>query len=379
MEGRANRIRRLVGDSQPALVALAVTLTLVGIVTMHAFGTGAVDFAVRQIVWLAVAVAVYASVAFTDLRFLRRTSVVVWLYVGVFLILAALPFLVHPVLGARSWFSFGSVSFQPSDFAKLVVIVFMAKYFSRRHVEIADFRHIIVSGAYVGTLALLVLIEPDFGTALILGLLWFGMLLVSGVGKRQIAIVVGLGLLLFAGLWFFGFKDYQRARILTFLNPASDIYGAGYNAYQSVIAAGSGQLFGKGIGYGTQSKLRFLPEYQTDFIFAAFAEEWGFFGIALIFFLYGLLLAKLLSLSRHAASNFESFFTVGVATLFLAHIVVHVGINLGVLPVTGTTIPFMSAGGSHLVAEFLALGIVASFARGARSAPRSRAGQEYVG
>jgi rod shape determining protein RodA len=205
------------------------------------------------------------------------------------------------------------------------------------------------------------------------------MVLVSGISKKHLAIVFMLGAVAATGLWFFGLHDYQRTRIVAFLNPAADIRGAGSNAYQAVVAAGSGELFGKGIGYGTQSKLRFLPEYETDFIFAAFAEEWGFVGVSLALLLYGLLIYQLLALARRAATNFDAFFTIGVALLFLAHVFIHAGINLGLLPVTGTTIPFMSYGGSHLFIEFAALGIVVSLSRHARSAPRTAAGQEYLG
>jgi rod shape determining protein RodA len=166
---------------------------------------------------------------------------------------------------------------------------------------------------------------------------------------------------------------------MTFLNPAGDIHGSGYNAYQAMVAVGSGELTGKGIGYGTQSKLRFLPEYETDFIFASFAEEWGFVGVVLVLSLYGLLIFQLLSIARRAATNFDALFTIGVAILFLAHLTIHAGINMGLLPVTGTTIPFMSSGGSHLLVEFAALGIVASLARDARSVPREAALQEYEG
>jgi rod shape determining protein RodA len=166
---------------------------------------------------------------------------------------------------------------------------------------------------------------------------------------------------------------------MAFVNPAADIHGTGYNAYQAVVATGSGQVWGKGIGYGTQSKLRFLPEYETDFIFAAFAEEWGFVGIALIFLLYGLLLFQLIAIARRMPTNFDALFTIGVAVLFLAHITVHIGINLGLLPVTGTTVPFMSSGGSHLLIEFMALGIVTSLAQHGRSVPREAALREYEG
>lgn len=223
------------------------------------------------------------------------------------------------------------------------------------------------------------LVQPDLGTAAILSIVAFGMVLVSGISKKHLAVAAVLAAVAAAGLWYFGLHDYQRTRIVAFLNPAADIRGAGYNAYQAVVAAGSGEWFGKGIGYGTQSKLRFLPEYETDFIFAAFAEEWGFVGVSLVLLLYGLLLFQLLTLARRAATNFDALFTIGIALLFLAHVFIHGGINLGLLPVTGTTIPFMSYGGSHIVAEFAALGIVASLARYGRGASRDQAGQEFSG
>ncbi len=159
----------------------------------------------------------------------------------------------------------------------------------------------------------------------------------------------------------------------------ADIHGAGYNAYQSTIAVGSGELWGKGIGYGTQSKLRFLPEYQTDFIFAAFAEEWGFVGVLIIFSLFGVLFWRILACAARGASNFETLFALGVLCYFVAHFVLHVGINVGLLPVTGTTIPFMSYGGSHLLAEFLALGILAGMSRYSRAAHRDALDKEFSG
>jgi rod shape determining protein RodA len=188
-----------------------------------------------------------------------------------------------------------------------------------------------------------------------------------------------VGLVAFAGLWFFGFHDYQRTRIMTFINPTADIHGAGYNAYQSTVAVGSGQLFGKGVGYGTQSKLRFLPEYQTDFIFAAFAEEWGFVGIVIVFGLFGVIFVRIVIIAARGASNFETLFALGVFFYFLAHFGLHVGINLGVLPVTGTTIPFMSYGGSHILAEFLALGMLSGMNKYAGAAHREAYSREFSG
>jgi rod shape determining protein RodA len=328
--------------------------------------------------WLTLATGIFVCISRCDIRFIRRTTVVMTLYIFATVLLLLLLF-VNPVMGARAWFSFGSISFQPADLAKLALVALLAKYLSRRHVEIGDFRHIIVSGAYSFTFIALIIIEPDMGNAIIFSFLWLGMMLISGISKKHLAIIGLAGVVIASILWFEGLQPYQRTRIVSFINPASDIRGAGYNAYQSKIAVGSGELFGKGIGYGTQSKLRFLPEYQTDFIFAAFAEEWGFAGVVLLLSLYALLFARLMQIARAAATNFDAFFTLGVCILFATHIAIHVGINLGLLPVTGTTIPFMSSGGSHLVLEFAALGIITSLARHGRGAVRDLDANEYLG
>lgn len=360
------------------LLLPALALTALGLLTMSTFGQGA-SLAPRQMLWFAVAVSVYFIISAIDMRFIRRTSVVMVLYTLAVGLLALLLLIAEPVMGARAWFSLGPISFQPADFAKLALIMLLAKYLSRRHVEIGDFRHIIVSGAYAAALVLLIVVEPDMGNAIIFSALWLGMMLVSGISKKHLAVLGILGLIVASVVWFEGLKPYQRTRIVSFVNPASDIHGAGYNAYQAKIAVGSGGLLGKGVGYGTQSKLRFLPEYQTDFIFAAFAEEWGFIGVMLLLSVYALLFTRLAQIARAAATNFDAFFTLGVLTLFAAHVAIHVSISLGLLPVTGTTIPFMSSGGSHLVLEFAALGIVTSLARHGRVASRDLSENEYLG
>lgn len=379
MSGEAvnNPLRALL--SEWPLFAIAGALSLLGILTMHPFGEAGDSLASRQLVWLFVGVIAYVVCLFADLHFIRRTPVIVTGYVFAIALLILLLLVANPVQGAQSWFNVGPFSFQPADFAKLVFVALLAKYFSRRHVEMKHPKHVILSALYASVIILLILVQPDLGTAVILGFVWLGLVLVSGISKKHLAVLFMLGAITATGLWFFGLREYQRTRIVAFINPAADIRGAGYNAYQSVVAVGSGELFGKGIGYGTQSKLRFLPEYETDFIFAAFAEEWGFVGVTLVLTLYGLLLARLLSIARRAATNFDAFFTIGVAIMFASHVCIHAGINLGILPVTGTTIPFMSYGGSHLLMEFAALGIVASLARHGRSAPRSIGVKEYLG
>ena len=345
---------------------------------MSTFGQGS-SLAPRQFLWLGIAVLVYFGVSRFDVSFLRRTPVIMALYVCAFILLSLLLLFAHPVMGARAWFSFGPISFQPADLAKLALIALLAKYLSRRHVEIGDYRHIIVSGAYALALVLLVLVEPDMGNAIIFGTLWLGMMLISGVSKKHLVVLGCIGFIAASIFWFEGLKPYQRTRIVSFVNPASDIHGSGYNAYQAKIAVGSGELWGKGIGYGTQSKLRFLPEYQTDFIFAAYAEEWGFVGVTLLLALYALLFVRLTQIAQAAATNFDAFFTLGILILFAAHLAIHVSISLGLLPVTGTTIPFMSSGGSHLILEFAALGIITSLARHGRGATRDISANEYLG
>lgn len=294
-------------------------------------------------------------------------------------ILAFLLIAVRAIKGAQSWIDLGFFSFQPTDFAKLLLILILAKYFSRRHIEIARIRHIIVSGAYAFILFCLVAIQPDFGGAAIIACVWLGMVFVSGISKKHLLILGTCTLIIFTFLWNFGFKEYQKNRILNFIHPLSDIRGTGYNAYQSTIAVGSGEMFGKGIGYGTQSKLKFLPEYQTDFIFAAFAEEWGFFGVLLFFGVFGILIWRIIANARRGSSNFEILFGLGLSILFMSHFFINVGMNMGLLPVTGITLPFVSYGGSHLVASFFALGILQSQRRYMRGVHKEETKNEFLG
>lgn len=339
------------------LLVPAVFITIAGIITMNSF-VGDNNFAQRQMVWLGVSLLVFLGASLVDWRFLRRTRVIVSIFVFSSLVLSFL-FIVGSVFkGARSWFNLGFFAFQPVDFAKMVIIFVLAKYFSRRHIEIRNIRHILVSGTYAFITFALIFLQPDFGSAIIIFFIWFGMVLFSGISKKHLALVFMVGLVSFAGLWLFVFKDYQKARIISFVNPLTDLQGAGYNAYQSTIAVGSGGVWGKGVGLGSQSKLEFLPEYETDFIFAAFAEEWGLIGSLIMFALYGAIFYRILDVSKKASTNFETLFGLGFSTMLLSHFVIHVGMNIGIMPVTGITLPFMSYGGSHLLAEFFGLGII---------------------
>ncbi|MAZ30251.1 rod shape-determining protein RodA [bacterium] len=355
-------IRTLFAGFDWILVGAALALTAFGLVTMYTF-VGDNTFFERQLVNIGVSVAVMLLALVPDYRFLRVGNTTFVLYLVTFVALVLVLFVGEVTLGARSRFDLGLFSLQPSDPAKLVLIAVLAKYFSKRHELIGDFRHIVVSGLYAFALFALVFIQPDFGSAIILFFVWFGMILVAGIKFRHLLTVFVLGVAALALMWQFAFQDYQKQRIMTFVDPLSDIQGAGYNAYQSTIAVGSGEVWGKGVGYGTQSKLQFLPEYETDFIFAAFAEEWGFVGVLVLFAFFGVLIWRLLHHAVLGATNFERLFATGVSILIISHFFVHIGMNIGLLPVTGTTVPFLSYGGSHLMTTFLGLGMVMAMRR----------------
>lgn len=360
------------------LVTAAILLSLLGLVTMNSFLEESMFFE-RQLMWIGLSVIVLFSVSFIDVRVLYRTSVIFSLYVFTLILLILVLFFGTVVLGAQNRFDFGFFAFQPSDVAQLVLILVLAKYFARRHMEIGHFKHILISGAYAFIIFFLLFLQPDFGSAMIVFAVWFGMVLIAGISRTHLLAVFLAMVLAGSGLWMFGFADYQKTRIISFLHPLADIQGAGYNAYQSTIAVGSGGVTGKGIGYGSQSKLEFLPEYETDFIFAAFAEEWGFLGVLLFLVLFGVLFWRILYHAHMGATNFETLVCSGIVLWFLAHIIIHVGMNIGLLPVTGTTVPFLSYGGSHLITKFSALGIVLSMARYERSVRREKLDSEIEG
>ena len=360
------------------LVLFMIPVLCAGLITMNSFVGESVLFN-HQLMWIGISFSFLFIFSFVDFRFLKRTEILVTLFIVYSGLLVLLFFLGHTAGGAQSWFSLGGFSFQPSDMMKLIVILMLAKYFSRRHIEIGNFKHIFISGLYAFIPFILVLLQPDFGSAIIIFLIWFGMTLVSGISKKHLLIVVGAVLISFVFLWGFVFAPYQKARIVNFVQPLSDIHGAGYNVYQSTIAVGSGQITGKGVGFGTQSRLKFLPEYETDFIFAAFSEEWGFVGVLILFILFGLIVWRILHLALLGTTNFEILFGLGLAIYFMVHFIINIGMNLGIMPVTGITLPFMSYGGSHLLTEFMGLGILMGMSRYRRVAHRDDMHNEFLG
>lgn len=315
----------------------------------------------RQATWTAFSFALFCFFSLLDYRIFRNHggALLSLLAFGVFGLLALLVF--GPITrGVAGWFRFGSIDLQPVEPIKLVLILILAKYFSRKHVAIYQTRHLLISGFYVFVPAFLVLLQPDLGSAVILGALWLAMAMFAGITPRHLVLVCAGGILAALFAWGYVLAPYQKERISIFLDPYRDPQGAGYNAIQAMVAVGSGQVSGKGIGYGTQSHLHFLPEAETDFIFAAFAEETGFIGALILLGAFGFFFLRSAAIGYAAKDNFSKLFVFGFSVLVFLQILVHVGANTGLLPITGITLPFVSYGGSSLTTLMAGVGILES-------------------
>lgn len=371
-------LRNLQSRIDWVLMGAVAFLLIAGLATMFTLD-GDNTFFIRQVVWIFISFGVMLIVSQIDGRVFHRTRVILGVYGIIVALLLGLFLIGSAFQGAQSWFSLGVLTLQPAEFAKLALILLLAKYFSRRHVEIKRFRHIVISGVYAGLLFLLIMAQPDFGSAIIVFAIWFGMILFSGISWKHLLLLIGTGAVMFTFFWTSVFADYQKDRIMSFLNPLQDLQGAGYNAYQSMVSVGSGGFLGKGFGFGTQSRLAFLPEYQTDFMFAAFAEEWGFMGSVFVIFVFAFILYRILRVALVASGNFEKLYVIGFACFIFTHVTIHTGINVGLLPVTGITIPFMSYGGTHMLVVFIGLGILFAIRGYARPVHKEITENEFYG
>lgn len=286
-----------------------------------------------------------------------------WLYGLMIVLLAIVLLFSKAVLGAQRWIDLGFFQFQPSEFAKLVLIVVLAKFFAEHYDQLHRVRYLIVSLLLLGIPMAMVMKQPDLGTALVLMAIWLGMALVSRVRKLHLVILAGVGLaLLPLGLKLL--KPFQRARLETFINPTADPLHTGYNAVQSTITVGSGQLFGRGLAAGSQSQLNFLPSLaqHTDFIFAVLNEKMGFVGGVLLLGLFGVVFYRGIRIAHQAQDRFGMFMATGVVAMMLFHVFINTGMNMGIAPVTGIPLPFVSYGGTGLIISMAALGMLESVA-----------------
>ena len=312
-------------------------------------------FVQRQGIFAAINILVAALFLNFDYRGLQQYGK--QLYIFNLIMLVAVMFFGHAALGAQRWIQIGPISLQPSEFSKLIMIICMASILEDKVGQLNSFQDLIPVAAYIGVPFLLVLKQPDLGTSLVFMAIFFGMIIVCGIRWRILFGIFVAGLAAMPLLWQF-LKDYQKMRIMVFLDPNVDPLGSGYHIIQSKIAIGSGMIFGKGLFEGTQSQLNFLPENHTDFIFAVVGEELGFIGAVILLLLYLVIFIRGLSIAKNSSDIFGRLLAVGITSMLAFHVLVNVGMTTGIMPVTGIPLPLMSYGVSALTTDILAIAIL---------------------
>ena len=334
---------------------LFIPLFLLLILGLTILKSTAPDQVTQQAVIMLAALFISGLIAFTNYQSLSGFS---WyLYLLAFLLLIATFIIGQTTRGAVRWIPLGPLKLQTSEIVKPLLIVFFARLASQR--DLSELKNIFIAGILFLLPAVLIFRQPDLGSTLVVSALWLGIVFAAGLKLRYLLV----GLLTLTLLLPFGWatlKGYQQTRLVTFINPLSDPLESGYNLLQSIIAVGSGQLLGRGLGQGTQSQLKFLPERHTDFIFASLAEELGFLGASLLIGLFAVLLWRILIAARRAPDKFGSFICIGVFSMLAFQIFINIGMNIGLVPITGITLPLISSGGSSLLSTLISLGLVAS-------------------
>ncbi len=337
-------------------------LVIVGLALLYSttIGSGSNSIFVRQAVFFVLGLVAFLFFSFFDYHTLAKTNRLI--YVVFVILLLYLILLGSHIKGSKRWIDLGFFNFQVAEFVKISVILGLARLLYLRRGEINSWKNIIWSFLYAFVPAVLILLEPDLGSTIILIAIWAGIILISPIKKKFILVIL-LVACITAGLgWKFVLKPFQRDRIKVFIDPQLDPRGRGYNVRQAAIAVGSGQLFGTGLGNGLQSQHKFLPERQTDFIFSASSEEIGFLGSSALLVLYFFLFFRLFKIIKNARDDLGMYIAAGVFFLLFAHVIINIGMNIGLLPVTGIPLPFVSAGGSSLIVALIGLGIVQNIA-----------------
>jgi rod shape determining protein RodA len=326
------------------------------------------DIHQRQILWVVIGLACFFVMSQVNYRKLWDANYLIY---GVALFFLFLVFALGIIrLGAQRWLRFAWFNFQPSEFAKLAVIIFMARYFSRKSVDdisllsgkFGIFRGIILPFVFVAVPMFLIIEQPDLGSGLMLLLVFVCLLYLTNVRLKYIFTLIFVLIVPLPFFWHF-LRDYQKQRLLVFLNPNIDPLGAGYTVIQSRIAIGSGGLFGRGWLSGTQSQLYFLPESHTDFIFATFSEQWGFLGSSLLLLMYYLIIRQGFIIAQRTQDSFGRLLAYGISLLLALQVFINIAMNMGLAPVVGLPLPLMSYGGSSILVTFIALGILVNIDR----------------
>jgi rod shape determining protein RodA len=339
--------------------ALMGALSFLAMVSLVSLASYDANFFRRQLVWYAAAfLIIFVGSGFNSSWFLRWPVFRYGLYWLSILLLALSNFQSQVVRGTKSWLVVGGFQFEPAEITKLALIILLAGFLTRRHLAVWRAKYLFTSFFYAIVPAFLIAIHPDLGSTIVILSIWVSFILMGGVHKKRLLIGIGAVIAIFILLWTFFLKPYQRDRLTAFMFPERDPLGINYNVIQSKIAIGSAGFWGKGFGEGTQSQLRFLPEAQTDFIFAAFTEEWGIFGAVLLILTFFFVIFRLVNISLRAGSNDAKFVVFGCALIFFIQFVINIGANLGIVPVTGITLPFVSYGGSSLLTVAILISII---------------------
>ncbi len=341
----------------PVAFLLASGLIAIYSLSLDVDKTGFSNFD-KQIIFLALGIGVFIIFSFVDYRLWKSWSGALYA-IGILLMLAVLVF-GKDIRGTSGWFVIGPFRLQPAEIMKLFLILGLASYFSRFQTRQIGLKQIGISFVYVLIPAALAAFQPDMGSALVMLVIWFGMLFLTGVKSKYILGTIGVGVLILLVGWNMILQDYQRQRINSFFNPEGDPLGSGYNVIQSMVAIGSGGISGKGLGHGSQSQLNFLPEKHNDFIFASIAEESGLIGVALILGLFWLLLFRMKRTMDVSRDNFGRLIVGGVIVLLFFQAFINIGMNLGIVPVAGLSLPLLSYGGSFLMVTMAAVGLTQS-------------------
>lgn len=357
-----NRKPRLIAQMDPYLLLCAGIAFIIGLVAIgsSAESLGSSRFMIVQIAAFSIGVLLMFLIVRVDYDLLGQLGV--YIYICSALILLAVLFIGtgSEEVGTRGWIRLGPVGIQPSEIAKIGFILSFAKHADSVREDINRPSVLLLLCLHAGLLIGLILLQPDFGTAVVFLVIFLGILYVAGLSLKYFAAAGGLFAILAPLAWFFWLADFQKNRILTFFNPELDPLGSGYHVLQSKIAIGSGGVLGRGIGQGIQTQHGYLPEKQTDFIFAVIGEEMGMWGTVLVVAVLLLLLARCFVIASEARDGFGELLAAGVGFMLLAHIFESVGMCLGLLPVTGIPLPFVSYGGSNMLASILALALVES-------------------
>ena len=345
------------------MIVSALLLAGFGLLSIYSSSFGDNDFSdfKKQIIFLGIGVFFLFLLSFFDWRAIRDNSYFILIFYFLCLLaLAGLLFFAPVIRGVKGWYKIGPVSFDPIELTKIVLIILLAKYFSKRHIEMYKLKHILLSGFYVLLPAFLIFRQPDLGSALILIILWVGVLVISGIKLRHFLILILCSLLVSVIAWSFLLKDYQRERIVSFFAPEMEPLGISWSQNQAKIAIGSGGILGQGFGRGSQTRYGFLPEPRTDFIFASIAEEFGLAGVSVLLLLFLVIIWRIMKIAINAKSNFPRLFVSGFVIVLISQAFIHIGMNLGILPVIGISLPLVSYGGSGLIATFVSFGILQS-------------------